>query len=100
MEYANPERRELTINNMSTPEPLELEVWHHILIAVNKTGEGENRLYVNGTLVASTDSTMLDLYPQINYMYLGHRNFSFQEYFAGEIDEYRRYKRYLSEQEI
>ncbi len=61
MEYANPNRRELTINNMTTPDPLEKEVWHHILIAVNKTGE--NKLFLNGTEVASTPSTMLDLYP-------------------------------------
>ncbi|HPF99405.1 MAG TPA: LamG domain-containing protein [Kiritimatiellia bacterium] len=79
--------------------PLETGVWHHV---VGTYKPGEWNLYVDGVLARPTVTDWRGtIRPQTGDLYIGaEHSFPNDEYFKGNIDEVRIYKRCLSAAEV
>jgi hypothetical protein len=87
--------------NMSSPATLSTSTWHHIAVVLAAGSPYTGTLYIDGAVKGT--NTAMTLHPTdlgaTNGNYLGKSAFP-DSYFNGEIDDFRVYRRALTQTEI
>ncbi len=84
------------------PEALTANAWHHIAIVLPAGVPYTGVMYVDGEAVATNDAMTVhlgDIGANVNNWF-GRSQFTSDPYFYGSLDDFRVYKRALSQQEI
>jgi gliding motility-associated-like protein len=84
-------------NLVSSTTTVAVNTWYHVVYTVDNTSL---KIYVNGTLEATTTSTLSFSYNSSESVYLGGTNESFNLPFNGSLDNVRFYTRVISATEV
>lgn len=85
-----------------SPTPLTANVWHHVAIVLSAGTPYTGVMYVDGVAVATNNAMtvhLADIGATANN-WIGRSQFTSDPYFNGSFDDFRVYKRALSQQEI